>query len=109
MTTVTLRNHGLTVEATPVGDTYTDQAVEKASELLARGVEFDQALVDRFDGLLLIGARGSWHFQTPLCGYKGNGPGTTAVILSMFGFGSTEEIMRQIDSGDNEAKAKFYR
>ena len=109
MTNVTLRNHDVTLEATPVNDTYTDQAIEHARGLLAEGIDFDKALVDRFDGLVLTGRHGTWHFQTPLCGYDGTGPNTTATILAMFNFGSHADIMSQINHRDNAAKATLYR
>ncbi len=109
MTNVTLRNHDVTLEATPVNDTYTDQAIEHARGLLAEGIDFDKALVDRFDGLVLTGRHGSWHFQTPLCGYEGTGPHTTATILAMFNFGSKSELLSKVNYGDDKAKVTIYR
>lgn len=109
MTTVTLRNHGITVEATEVGDRDTVEAFNTARKLRDDGVEFDKALVDRFDGLVLIGGQGNWHFSSPLCGYGGTGPIISARILSVFGFGAEREILAKIDHGGEKAKATLYR
>lgn len=107
--TVTLRNHGITVEAEEVGDTYTERALEFATKLHDDGTTFDKALVDRFDRLVLTGPSGSYHFGTPLCGYGGTGPMTTLIILELFGFGSSAELASKIHEGGDMAKAKFYR
>ena len=109
MATVMLRNHGISIDAESVGDLDTKQALEFAGDLHDNGVTFDKAYVDRFDGLVLEGPRGTYHFSTPLCGYGGTGPTTTVVILELFEFGKRDEIMPQIDHGDNTAKAVFYR
>ena len=96
MASVMLRNHGITVEASATGDRWSEESWENAQKLHGTGVTFDKALVDRFDGLVLIGPKGSWHFEHALCGYEGTGPQTTAKILSLFGFGSQKEIMQRI-------------
>lgn len=111
MARIILRNHGITVEAAEVNDTSTQEALEHATELYGSGARFEQALVDRFDGLVLLGetADKSYRYRTPLCGYDGTGPMTTAVILELFEFGTRAEIMANISTGDNSAKASFSR
>jgi len=111
MASVMLRNLGITVEATEIDDLSTDQALEHAGLLYDQGVRFDQAHVDRFDGLVLIGRtpEKSFHYRTPLCGYNGTGPMTTAIILELFGFGDRSEILNRISTGDDRAKASFDR
>lgn len=109
VTQVTLRNHGIAIDAVSVGDTYTGQALEFARSLQERGATFDKALIDRFDGLVIQGAGGSYHFTTPICGYGGTGPRTSAQILEMFQFGSIDSIMDRISHGDNGAMFTLYR
>jgi hypothetical protein len=109
MATVMLRNHGISIDAESIGDTYTEKALEFAGELHDNGVTFDKAYVDRFDGLVLEGPSGTYHFSTPLCGYGGAGPMTTLVILELFEFGTRDEIMPRLDHGGDAAKAVFYR
>jgi len=106
---VALRNHGIELRATKVNDTYTGQAIDFAEGLKSKGRQFHQAYVDRFDGLVLVGTSGSYHFATPLCGYGGTGPNATATILEMFGFGKHADIMKQIDHGDDRGRAEFRR
>ena len=111
MTLIVLGNHARTVDATEVGDLDTQQALAHAASLHEQGVEFREALVDRFDGLVLVGdePQSSYHYRTPLCGYVGSGPMATTVILEMFGFGTHEEIMNKISTGDDKAYALFRR
>ena len=111
MATVTLRNHGnLSVEAISTGDTWSGDSWKYArNRLYAEGVMFDKALIDRFAGLVLIGADMTVHFEHAVCGYDGTGPQTTAKILCLFGFGSYESIMETIKTGGDEAAFVFYR
>lgn len=108
--TVTLRNHGESMIANEVGDTYTDEAIDKARELHAQGVTFTRAYVDRFDGLVLLGPQeDAWHFQTTLCGYAGTGPTTTARILELFEFGTVQDLTPRLVVGGDSAKETFTR
>ncbi|MGB3945514.1 MAG: hypothetical protein WBK76_01610 [Candidatus Saccharimonadales bacterium] len=110
MAQIALRNHGFSVEAREVEDLDTEEALKHATQLYADGVRFTQAYVDRFDGLVLQTQNGeiAYHYRTPLCGYDGSGPTSTAVILELFGFGTRAEIMDRISTGDNTAKASFF-
>lgn len=92
-----------------VGDRSTDEALEKAEQLMIRGVTFNRADVDRFGGLFLYGPDGTWHFRTPLCGYGGTGPHATADILAIFGFGDHKEILQRISHGGDAAHFTFNR
>lgn len=102
-------------------DTYTGEALKIAAEVKERcGDRVHQAEVDRFDGLILYwmdeaafemsaaSLRG-WHFVTPICGYGGTGPHATAEILEMFGFGRKEELIEQINFGDDHAYFTFSK
>lgn len=106
----------------PGVDRYTDQALEIAKLVSNEyGTRVYKAEVDRFDGLIVywmdegefeIGdtnePRG-WHFVSPICGYDGTGPATTALILQMFGFGSAEDMIYKINHGDNTAHFVFTK
>lgn len=98
MATVILRNHGISIDAEPVGDTITKEALEFAGRLHDAGAVFNKAYVDRLDGLVLIGPAGAYHFSTPLCGYDGDGPRTAAIILELFDFVTGAGIMSQINN-----------
>ena len=82
---------------------YVSQAIVSAQTLLSQRRSFSRAVVDRFDGLVLVGPEGNWHFNTPLCGYVGESPMTTAAILELFGFGKKETIYQTISKGDDGA------
>lgn len=120
MTAVSFR--GATVVGVLKGqDTYTGEALAIAKEVHDRyGSRVYRAEIDRFDGLILYWAdeynyeagsaepRG-WHFVTPICGYTGSGPIATAEILEMFGFGQKNELLEQINFGDNQAYFTFSK
>lgn len=103
-------------------DTYTGQALEIARGLKDKfGDRVYRAEVDRVDGLLIywetvIGfelgdgshPRGH-HFVTPICGYGGSGPTATSQILEMFGFGTQEDLLSQINFGGDMAYFTFSR
>lgn len=108
-TQVTLHKHGVTIDAIKANDHDTIEAVAYARRLHDEGATFDLALIDRFDGLLLVGASGNYHFTTPICGYMGNGPTASARILELFEFGSKDTILEEICHGDNDAKFRLYR
>ena len=109
-TQVSLRNHDdMTIDVIKVNDLDTVEAERYARNLREDGLTFDLALIDRFDGLVLLGRSGNYHFDTPLCGYIGNGPMASARILEMFEFGSAESIMSQIGDGGNNAKYRLCR
>ena len=97
MASITLRHHGITVEAEEVGDHSCAEALEFAANLLSQEATFSRALVDRIDGLVLIGTDVNYHFAAPLCGYDGDGPRTTAIILELFGFAAGADIMSRIN------------
>lgn len=109
LTLVRLRNHGISVEAERVDDHITAQALEFAGNLFNQGSTFTRALIDRFDGLVLIGPDGNYHFTTPVCGYDGDGTRTAAIIVELFGFGDGASIMARINHGGDGAKAEFNR
>jgi hypothetical protein len=101
-------------------DTYTGEALAIAREIHEQyGSRVYRAEIDRFDGLILYWTdeydyaggeepRG-WHFVTPICGYTGSGPIATAEILEMFGFGQKNELLEQINFGDNQAYFTFSK
>ena len=109
MTRVTLRNSGRTFNVTPVSDKSTGEAIVQAKAIAADGGTFSEAVVDRFDGLVIVGRDASWHFNTPICGYSGTGPMTTAIILELFGFGNKAKIFDEINTGDNHATYTFNK
>ena len=103
-------------------DTYTGDALQLAAEVASRyGDRIYRAEVDRIDGLIVYwmnefdycASDGSeprgWHFVTPICGYTGSGPIATAEILEMFGFGPKNELLQQINFGDNQAYFTFSK
>lgn len=113
--------------ATTVGvlkgsDTYTGEAIEIAKVVKEKyGDRVYRAEIDRFDGLILywmdeldyeMGSSSEprgWHFVTPICGYTGSGPTASAEILEMFGFGPKDELLQQINFGDNQAYFTFSK
>jgi len=107
MTRVTLRNSGRTFNVTPVSDKSTGEAIAQAKTIIAKGGTFSEAVVDRFDGLVVVGQGTTWHFNTAICGYVGEGPTTTATILELFGFGKKAKILERINTGDNRATYTF--
>lgn len=110
MRSITLHNHNETFgDVNIIDDCDPWDAIEQAKHLFEQGYYFEKALVDRFDGLVLVGSGGIWHFSHALCGYEGSGPQATAEILEIFGFGKFAVIMARIDHGGNAAKATFYR
>ena len=107
MTQVKLRNSGRTFNVTPVYDESTGEAIAQAKTIAAKGDTFSEAVVDRFDGLVVVGRATTWHFNTAICGYVGDGPTTAATILELFGFGKKSEILERINTGDNRATHTF--
>lgn len=72
--------------------------LKQRNDFTARG-----AVVHRYDGLLLLDdvpekSVQGYHFQTPICGYSGNGPRTASIILEMFGFGRSEDLYATLSS-----------
>jgi hypothetical protein len=92
-----------------VVDKSTDEAIEQAKIIAAKGDTFSEAVVDRFDGLVVVGREASWHFVSPICGYSGSGPMATATILELFGFGKKAKIFEEINTGDNHASYTFTK
>lgn len=109
MASVSHSNQDISVKVYLVDDLYTEDAIRLAEQLVADGVEFDQASVDRFAGLVLSGPSGSWHFNTLLCGYEGNGPAATAQVLHLFGFGSFADMFARVNHGGDMATAVVSR
>lgn len=106
---VRLRNSGKTFNAIKAFDKSSYAAVASAKELLVQRKSFSSATVDRFDGLVLVGPDGNWHFATALCGYRGSGPMATAEILELFGFGKKDDILWLITNGDDHATFSFSK
>jgi len=106
---VRLRNSGRLFNVTEAQDLSTSEAVVTAMVLLAQRKSFKEAVVDRFDGLVLIGPDGNWHFASALCGYWGTSPAATAEILEIFGFGKKDSIFQSIYSGDDHATFSFTK
>lgn len=103
-------------------DTYTGEALRFAAGVASRyGDRVYRAEIDRFDGLVVYWMNeadykadpGSeprgWHFVTPICGYTGSGPIAAAEILEMLGFGQKDELLEQINFGDNQAYFTFSK
>ena len=103
-------------------DTYTGEALRLAAGIASLyGDRVYRAEVDRIDGLIVYWMDESdyrtsgrreprgWHFVTPICGYTGSGPIATAEILEMLVFGSKDELLRQINFGDNLAYFTFSK
>ena len=109
MQEVRLRNSGKTFNVIKAFDKSTYGAVASAKILLSQRKTFSSATVDRFDGLVLAGPDGNWHFATAICGYSGNGPVATAVILELFGFGKKDDVLRTISSGGDSATFSFSK
>ena len=117
-----VRFRGATVVGVPKGiDTYGTEALKVATEVQQRyGDRVYRAEIDRRDGMIIYwmseidfelsdrSLRG-WHFVTPTCGYTGSGPMTAATILEMFGFGPKDEMLEQINFGDNQAYFTFSK
>lgn len=97
-------------------DRYSDEALQFATELCDRpgiGVCVEAA-VDRYHGLVLIFDTGhetlsGYHFANAIAGYSGTGPITAAMILSLFGFGSSEDIYGVISKGGDDAYYPYYK
>lgn len=101
----------------PAEDMDTEQALMAAQQLLdtfGKDVAV-MAVVDRFDGLALIFAQPNlsawhgWHFNSPICGYVGAGPITSARILALFGFGAYDDIFDRITEGGSSANFTFTK
>lgn len=114
--TVTLGNH--TIHGVELGtDTYTDMALAHAREFQSRFGNVTDAIVDRFDGLVVYydtmrvaaGQVRGCHFVTAICGYSGSGPITASMILELFGFGDQRELLEQICHGGNDAQFHFRK
>lgn len=103
-------------------DKWTGEALKIARSLKEQhGDHVYRAEVDRFDGLIIywrsraefeLGspseARGH-HFVTPICGYTGSGPIATAQILEIFGFGTKDDLLEQINFGGDHAYFTFSK
>jgi hypothetical protein len=101
------------------GSTY--EAKETAKKFLGHAAQFDAAIVDFTDGLVLCdsaratapesegGEITGIHFRSPNCGYGGNGPYATARILEMYGFGEFDTLFHHITQGGNMAHFTFTR
>ena len=118
-----VRFRGTTVVGVLTGtDKYTGDALRIARNLKEQyGDRVYRAEIDRFDGLIIywqnegdfelnpIGDARGHHFVTPICGYMGSGPMASAQILELFGFGSKDEMLKQIHFGDNHAYFTFSK
>lgn len=117
-----VRFRGATVVGVSSGvDTYTGEALEVATEVHERyGDRVYRAEIDRRDGMIVywmsetdfeLGSSSlrGWHFVTPICGYTGSGPMAAAKILEMFGFGPKDEMLEQINFGDDQAYFTFSK
>jgi hypothetical protein len=92
MSHVHLRNSNLSFDATEVGDNSQYDAEDFAKNLVKQRKSFHMAVVDRFDGLVIIGRSDTYHFKTVLCGYRGNGADATVKILQMLGFDTDRHL-----------------
>lgn len=109
MQQVRLRNSGKTFNVIKAFDNSSYAALASAKALLVQRKSFSSATVDRFDGLVLVGPDGNWHFATALCGYGGSGPMATAEILELFGFGEKDYIFQTIATGGDNATFSFSK
>lgn len=102
-------------------DSSTYEAKETAKKFIGHAAQFDAAIVDFTDGLVIYDSvraaapesEGSEvtgiHFRSPNCGYGGNGPYATARILEMYGFGEFKSLFDQVTKGGNVAHFTFTR
>jgi hypothetical protein len=109
-------------DVNPGNDYYTQMAVDLARTIADTGNAdwLDYAIVDRNDGLAIFRGepdapsfaptnKRGWHFASALCGYGGEGPGGSATILELFGFGDSEGILEQISRGGDYAHFHFRK
>lgn len=90
----------------PGNDKSSSEAMSCADALFSQmPYKFSDAIVDRFDGLVLFSPKNEYgfHFVNANCGYYGQGPMATAQILDLFGFGIYEYILAKISSGGDTA------
>ena len=71
---------------------------------VARTMERDD-FEKRFREGLPIG----YHFRSALAGYAGSGPSASAMILSLFGFGTRDELFERVSHGDSGAYFEFVK
>lgn len=98
-------------------DTATIDAELAAIGMLEEAEHFTEAIIDRFDGLVIFDPayalreecdhesdRTGLHMRTPVCGYQGSGPMMAAVILALYGFGDVSELYARINHGEDSAR-----
>ena len=102
-TSIELLGHGITVNAVPISDDSTVDAVEATRELMAQGTTFTDVLVDRESGIVLLGPHGNRHITSDACGFPSNK--IVSRILAMLGFGSMSGLRTKLDRGDDISKA----
>jgi hypothetical protein len=109
-------------DVNPGNDASTDMAIALARTIANAGNTdwLDYAIVDCDDGLAIFHGepdapsfaphnKRGWHFASALCGYGGEGPGGSATILELFGFGDREDILEQICRGGDYAHFHFRK
>lgn len=104
-----LRNHGIVVKVSSASALTPGDAITTATRLSKEGIEFDKALVDRDDGLVLIGSKGNWHFWPPLNGTEDERTRAAAWVLFLSNFGSVRDMVAQVNHGNTTGKAVLYR
>lgn len=69
-----------------------------ANALLASGLKFDTAYLDKHDGLVLVNANDVFWLPRLCCGnpLRRTRSRTTALILALFGFGELDNLYAQI-------------
>ncbi len=98
-----------------LGDECRSDAMKEAEELLnIMGIAGCTHAYLGADGLVLVfdtdnvGLR-AWHFEKLVAGYPGCVPRAAADILSMFGFGDSEEIFGTISTGGSTVHFVFTK
>ena len=115
--TLEFRGHENEVRGVEPGtDRSSSESVSFASDLYqsAGSDTCWKAVVDRFDGLLLVfhvsgGADVTYHIRHALAGYAGTGTIATATILEIFGFGRYDQLFVQISQGGSSAHFIFVK
>ena len=98
-------------------DASTQEADAFASTMLSEREHMTEAIIDRFDGLVIFDPalalreecdheddRTGFRLRTPICGYEGSGPMMSAVILAAYGFGDVSELYARINHGEDTAR-----
>jgi len=96
---------GRRIQPYEAGDKSSFEALVIAKDLHAKGLRVSHAGVDRFEGLVLVGAHEAWRFKNAICSFNGTGPQTSAEILELFGFGTKATIMKVIT---NPHKSRYF-